>query len=285
MVGFIKHIKRDVSVGIAKGISALFCAALISVSGPAEAVKKAGIEFSPGSILEIGTIWENIVVLPGDILFGVGIVDAVKDGSGAVIFWQNGDNGRELTFEFGGFLVERITLAGTVAVVEFSGGFADLFSDPLQDFSGGASGGGIPGDIASATNGTPFVNLLGAGTGTVCDATCFSGAGPAITLVSTIFLAVAGDLSTVSSGTGSGFFDVDIFGPGVANTNFDTNGQPSGQDFLLGSSFATIPVSNFPLGGSVDLRGAAIPEPTAMALFGFGLIGLGMLAHRRRRRS
>lgn len=250
----------------------------VTVSGPAAAGTIAGITFPAGAVLDIGTIWENIIFGPGpgETLGGIGIVDVIKDGPGGTVFWTAGDNGRELTFVFGGFFVEKITVSadGMTAVILFSGGFADLFSDVDGDF-----------DIteATATNGTPFLNLVAVGGGIVCDGTCFHD-GITVTLVGNVLLALSGDLGSVLSGGGNTFFDVFLPGPGLANANFDTNSFLGGQDFLLGSTFSdTGGPKDFPLVGAVTLKASAIPEPEALAIFGIGLLGMGLVARRRRR--
>jgi hypothetical protein len=257
----------------------------------ANAITVAGITFPGfGATFMTSTIFENAIALPGDVLDGIGRVTSIEDGISNV-YWTNGDNSRELTFRFSGYTVEKISipLAG-FAIVWFSGGVVDMYSDLAENFSSASGSGQGPGagtDIDHATDGTPWLNLVGAGTGTVCaviDA-CFSGAGTAITLASSFFFA-GSDLAAVTAGTGTGFLDVDLGGTGVANAYFDANNQPSGQDLLLGSTFSAPSglLGNWPLTGSADIRKIAIPvpEPMTLSLMGLGLAGLGF-ANRRRR--
>lgn len=269
---------------------ALALAGLVStfgMSGAASAVTIDGISFDGGVTLQIGTIYEGEtasgftapITAIGQVLGGIGIVDAIKNGGGATV-WSNGTNGRELTFEFGGYVAEKITfLPGGIISILFSGGHANFFSDAAGNFS--PSLGTTALDVATAINGTPWLNLTGGSTGVICavvDA-CFSGAGTAITLQSTILI---GSLSAIGSGVGNGFLNV-AAGAGAANSHFDTNTQAGGNDTTLGSSFNSAGATgDFFASGSFDLRGATIPEPESLALFGIGLLGLAAGSLRRR---
>jgi len=106
-------------MSIKKTLLAAGIVAAVSAPSIVSAVTIDGIEFETGSTLVIGTIYEGkvgadglvevggLITATGQELGGIGIVDAIKNADGATI-WANGDNGRELTLQFGGFIAETI---------------------------------------------------------------------------------------------------------------------------------------------------------------------------------
>jgi len=141
------------------------------------------------------------------------------------------------------------------------------------------------------------LNLVGAPTGIVCDATCVT-PGAQVTLAGNFSIS-GNDLTAVGSGTGAGFLNV--IG-GSAGAWFNTNTQPSGQDIQLGTDFSKAgnPAStDFPIEGSADLNGCVkdptgqtitvcqpvrVPEPNSLMLLGTALASLAAGAFGRLRR-
>ncbi len=216
-----------------------------------------GITFGDGAFSFVAsTIMERavgggIIDSVGDVLEGVGRVTEIY--SGADLVWQNGDNGKELTFTFGDYTASSVS----GSLIEFTGGFTRFYSDATTTSSFGTGIGFANGNLWMDTIATSFVN---------------SATGNVVTLASTGTL-----LGNSISGTGIGLLSVT--GAGLADAFFDTNthvafGTGNIADWELNSSFnnAASPFS-FGTHGTANISGTSVPEPSSIALLGLGLMG------------
>ena len=290
-----------------RGTAALFAAALLGgvmASGAASATPfftVDGIGLGYNNVLATTTIYEDLVTAPGQHISGIGFVDSIKDtasgigcsGPGSICFQPSAT--RELTFTFDYFVEKIQATSPNTAIIWASGGTVNFYSDSTPNFT--QSSGNQATDVASATDGSLWLHLVGAPTGLVCDATCVHN-GAQITLAGTFDIS-GSDLTTVANGNGAGFLNVQS---GTAAAWFDTNTQPSGQDIQLGTDFSkagNASDTDFAIEGSADLNGCVqdptgrvttvctpvrVPEPDSLLLFGTALASLAAGAFGRLRR-
>ena len=249
------------------GLAAIFTSA--AMVSNVEAVTIDGITFNDGAVFEIATVFEDKVLNVGDELTGLGQMSTIKASDGSTVTWEDGDNGRELTYTFSGFILEAVIPSnfGGGATLLFSGGSAAFYSDAAQDFT--VTSLNQTTDFTSATGGNVWLTL-DAGVQATCSVAnnCLNGAGTGITLISTVN---DSQLANVTSGSGNSFFEVT---GGDAATNFDLNAI-DGHDLKANFSFDDVLVTDFDLAGSADIRTFAVPEPSIIALLGVGLLGFG----------
>ncbi|MBK7593629.1 MAG: PEP-CTERM sorting domain-containing protein [Betaproteobacteria bacterium] len=224
----------------------------------------------------------------GEKLLGIGRVSLILDISNNII-WQNGQNGRELTFYLYDFVAEDISvgvLPGApplaTAQIGFTGGVVEIYSQAVGTFdpSGTQAAG-----VTSATAGNLFLTLAGSAVGGFG-----SVSGAPLTLTSLATNATNGDpLLDSLNLSGQAFFDVT---GGPAASNFDTNAFgciaanglpcPNSADVkpLLRTACSTN-VVGWGFRGTGEAASLVIPEPGTLALLGVGLAGFGYRVRRK----
>lgn len=208
------------------------------------AVFPGEIDFTAhGGLLETATNGS-----PGNTVIGRGIVNQIN----STVPNQNSFcPGCELTYTFSMNLVSVTPIGGNVSTFTFNNLQINVWVDHTPDYNG---------SYASAADGVLWLSLMGNGNLTGIGIDIGSG-----------------------SDQGNGNALLDVTG-GLAQGNFDTNTRLNGADMVFTSSFqpAGFSENGIPmLTGTFDLKGNSIPEPSAMALLGLGLLGLGLAKRRK----
>jgi hypothetical protein len=276
-------------------------AGALSVPAVAGAITIDGITFADGAIFETIDLFEaeafgdgfgnddGLINNAGEKLVGIGIVNRIRENNvaaGNPILWQNGDNGRELTFYFYNYAAEYVTpITGSLAEIGFSGGIVRLYSDSTPNFAPTAT---QAGGIATATDGNLWLELTGSAIGFEASSD-FGPSGNPITLRSIGPLTAGsvggfGLLDLTGNGSAAAYFDTNTFNclpggnptacPDDADKQFTSSGQLGGQAFTSPAGWAFF--------GTGEVQNVArVPEPATLALIGLGLAGLGIRSRRK----
>ena len=251
------------------------------VAGSASAIVVGGVDFGALGLtnhIETTTLAETYIDDNGQTLQGYGVINTVNGDS-----TYSTTPGQKLYFVFNNYTSQNFSATD----VEFKGGIVDVYIGAEFNLLNQSSAT----NLTLITGLTPWARFTGHGNlggGAAADST----------------LKAHGTLT--GSGldfTGAGLLDVDTSGAfGLADVAayLDADGEPddaggfaditlttSGSDSVL-NSFDTCNYNpgDWCIQGSADMRGkTVIPEPSAIALFGIGLIGAGFIGRRKAKKG
>lgn len=256
----------------------------LAISGSASAYSIGGVEFGNVSNsggpahIETTTLAETSITGSGDMILGYGVVNTVNGNSSYA-----GTN--KLYFIFDNYVAD--TFSSSAAT--FSGGRVRIFLHSEFNLLNQASD-GVGGNLDLIDDGILWVTMKGhasSTTGNMLDAAgTLTGASPSFTgtglldvdkTLGTGLLSVqnALDANTVVDGLGIvspiGLADVILT---TSANNFFLNPFDVANGSTAHCNSPTQKTGEWCFQGSADLRGNYIPEPSALALMGLGLLGL-----------
>ncbi|WP_299084295.1 PEP-CTERM sorting domain-containing protein [uncultured Paraglaciecola sp.] len=259
-----------------KVLSGVLLSAGLIASSQVVAENVGGVVWDPSSIFDFSSN-SNLVedlLSPGadgvfntgdageqNMLQGFGLITNMN-GTGANAFCPSGC---ELTYEFGGFIVDSIDPVSDApnTLINFTGGWINFYVDSTTAYD--------VNDITTANDGgNLWLSLTGHAVGG-----------------STIQATLTDFGGGTDAGTGTGLLDVT---GGMAMENFDTDTETDGADWVFSTSFQPFQSGGatddgFELFGTADFGGESIdvPEPTSLAILGLGLVGLAFGSRRKQK--